>query len=118
MSIGRVSLLQFALKCCIYRAEEVLRLVNYKEPSMTPIERAEADELKKMDNKISEMKMKLQELKKKSELQTEYIEKGGSTEKKKEMVHLKSDQEKTIQNNLAHMYVLLSFHINIMILYI
>ncbi|KOC65343.1 Nuclear pore complex protein Nup88 [Habropoda laboriosa] len=83
------------------RAKEVLRLVNYKEPSMTPIERAEAEELKKMEIKIEEMKIKLLELKKKSEHQTGHIENNECSEKKTEIVFRK-DQEKTIKTSLGH----------------
>ncbi|OAD55069.1 Nuclear pore complex protein Nup88 [Eufriesea mexicana] len=81
------------------RAKEVLRLVNYKEPSMTPIERAEAEELRKMEIRIEEMKIKLLELKKKSE-QSGHIENNENLEKKKEIV-FRGDQEKTIKNNIT-----------------
>ncbi|XP_076750215.1 nuclear pore complex protein Nup88 [Xylocopa sonorina] len=83
------------------RAKEVLRLVNYKEPSMTPIEKIEAKELRKMEIKINEMKIKLLELKKKSE-QVEHIENNESIEKRKEVV-FRGDQEKTIKNSLEQM---------------
>nr|XP_034171113.1 nuclear pore complex protein Nup88 [Osmia lignaria] len=84
------------------RAKEVLRLVNYKEPSMSPVERAEAEELKKMETKIEEMKIRLLELKKKSEQQTGYTENIEYNGKKKEIV-FRGDQEKTIKNSLGHM---------------
>ncbi|KAK1117799.1 hypothetical protein K0M31_015734 [Melipona bicolor] len=83
------------------RAKEVLRLVNYKEPSITPIERVEAEELKKMETKIKKMKIRLLELKKKSE-QTESIENNESIERKREIV-FRGDQENAIKNNLGQM---------------
>ncbi|XP_054004714.1 nuclear pore complex protein Nup88 isoform X1 [Hylaeus anthracinus] len=84
------------------RAKEVLRLVNYKEPSITPTERAEAEELKKMEMKIKEMKIRLEELKTKSEQQAVHIENSECNERRKQIV-FKGDQEKTIQNTLGHM---------------
>ncbi|XP_043518291.1 nuclear pore complex protein Nup88 [Frieseomelitta varia] len=83
------------------RAKEVLRLVNYKEPSITPIERAEAEELKKMEVKINKMKIRLLELKKKSE-QTESIDNNENIERKREIV-FRGDQENAIKNNLGQM---------------
>ncbi|XP_026668157.1 nuclear pore complex protein Nup88-like [Ceratina calcarata] len=84
------------------RAKEVLRLVNYKEPSMTPLERAEAEELRKMEEKVKEMDVKLSELKKKTDQQSGQIETNESIEKKKEIV-LNKDQEKIIKNSLGQM---------------
>lgn len=80
---------------------------------MTPIERAEAEELRKMEIKIEEMKIKLLELKKKSE-QSGHIENNENLEKKKEIV-FRGDQEKTIKNSIKQMYVFLSFYKNILI---
>ncbi|XP_076245766.1 nuclear pore complex protein Nup88 [Calliopsis andreniformis] len=84
------------------RAKEVLRLVNYKEPSMTPIERAEAEELRKMEIKIEEMKIRLLELKKRSTQQTKLAETIENNERKQEIV-FKGDQENTIRNSLGQM---------------
>ncbi|XP_076645956.1 nuclear pore complex protein Nup88 [Halictus rubicundus] len=84
------------------RAKEVLRLVNYKEPSITPIERAEAEELRKIEMKIEEMKIRLLELRKKSEQQSQHIENSDSNERRKEIV-FKRDQERTIKNTLNNM---------------
>ncbi|XP_031828609.1 nuclear pore complex protein Nup88 [Nomia melanderi] len=84
------------------RAKEVLRLVNYKEPSITPVERAEAEELRKMEIKIEEMKIRLLELKKKSEQQSQHIENSECNEKKKEIV-FRGDQERTMKNTLGQM---------------
>ncbi|KZC11424.1 Nuclear pore complex protein Nup88, partial [Dufourea novaeangliae] len=84
------------------RAKEVLRLVNYKEPSITPIERAAAEELRKMERKIEDMKIRLLELKRKSDQQSQHIENNECNEKRKEIV-FKDDQEKTIQNSLGQM---------------
>ncbi|KAL6440272.1 hypothetical protein ACFW04_003089 [Cataglyphis niger] len=83
------------------RAEEALRLVNYKEPSMTAVERAEAEELKKMNIKIHDMQIRL-ELKKKSIQQIKHADAFESNEKRKEIVFTHS-QEKVIQETLSQM---------------
>lgn len=87
-----------------FRAEEVLRLVNYKEPSMTPIEQAEAEELKKMDVKIYDMQIRLKQLKKKSAQQTVHTNGVEINGKKKEIVFTRSQEEAT-KENLCQMYV-------------
>ncbi|XP_018403349.1 PREDICTED: nuclear pore complex protein Nup88 [Cyphomyrmex costatus] len=84
------------------RAEEVLRLVNYKEPSMTSIERAEAEELKKMDTKIHDMQIRLEQLKKKSAQQTVQTNGTEFNEKRKEIVFT-HNQEEVAKENLRHM---------------
>ncbi|XP_018374219.1 PREDICTED: nuclear pore complex protein Nup88 [Trachymyrmex cornetzi] len=84
------------------RAEEVLRLVNYKEPLMTSIERAEAEELKKMDMKIHDMQIRLEQLKKKSAQQTVHTNGTEFNEKRKEIVFT-HNQEKAAKENLCHM---------------
>ncbi|XP_018300154.1 nuclear pore complex protein Nup88 isoform X1 [Mycetomoellerius zeteki] len=86
------------------RAEEVLRLVNYKEPLMTSIERAEAEELKKMDMKIHDMQIRLEQLKKKSAQQTVHINGTEVNENRKEIVFT-HNQEEAAKENLSHMYV-------------
>ncbi|KAM0731856.1 hypothetical protein ACS0PU_001398 [Formica fusca] len=82
--------------------EEALRLVNYKEPSMTAIERAEAEELKKMNIKIHGMQIRLEQLKKKSIQQIKHADASESSEKRKEIVFTHS-QEKVIQETLSQM---------------
>ncbi|XP_050445936.1 nuclear pore complex protein Nup88 [Cataglyphis hispanica] len=84
------------------RAEEALRLVNYKEPSMTAVERAEAEELKKMNIKIHGMQIRLEQLKKKSMQQIKHADAFESNEKRKEIVFTHS-QEKVIQETLSQM---------------
>ncbi|XP_011161716.1 nuclear pore complex protein Nup88 [Solenopsis invicta] len=84
------------------RAEEVLRLVNYKEPSMTSFERAEAEELKKMDIKIHDMQIRLEQLKKKSAQQTVHANGIESNEKRKEIVFTRN-QEEAAKENLHQM---------------
>lgn len=84
------------------RAEEVLRLVNYKEPLMTSIERAEAEELKKMDMKIHDMQIRLEQLKKKSAQQTVHTNGTEFNEKRKEIVFT-HNQEEAAKENLCHM---------------
>ncbi|XP_018045895.1 PREDICTED: nuclear pore complex protein Nup88 [Atta colombica] len=84
------------------RAEEVLRLVNYKEPLMTSIERAEAEELKKMDMKIHDMQIRLEQLKKKSAQQTVHTNSTEFNEKRKEIVFT-HNQEEAAKENLCHM---------------
>lgn len=78
---------------------------------MTPIERAEAEELRKMEMKIEVMKIRLLDLKKKSE-QIGHTENNESIENKKEIV-FKDDQEKIIKNTLGQMYALLCIFIKI-----
>lgn len=78
---------------------------------MTPIERAEAEELRKMEMKIEAMKIRLLDLKKKSE-QIGHTENNESNEDKKEIV-FKDDQEKIIKNTLGQMYVFLRIFIKI-----
>lgn len=85
----------------IFRAEEALRLVNYKEPSMTAVERAEAEVLKKMNDKIHDMQIRLDQLKKKSQ-QIKHTDSSESNEKKKEIVFTYS-QEKAIHETLSQM---------------
>lgn len=80
---------------------------------MTPIERAEAEELRKMEMKIEVMKIRLLDLKKKSE-QIGHTENNESIEDKKEIV-FKDDQEKIIKNTLGQMYVFLYLYKNILI---
>lgn len=89
--------------CYTFRAEKVLRLVNYKEPSMTAVERTEAKELKNMEKKVHDMQIRLEQLKKKATQQatpdcTEL------NEKKKEIV-FSGNQEEAIKENLGQMYV-------------
>lgn len=88
----------------IFRAEEVLRLVNYKKPFLTAVERAEAEELKKMDMKMHSMQIRLEQLKKKSAQQTVHADVTESNEKKKEIVFTRN-QEEAIKENLSQMYV-------------
>lgn len=76
---------------------------------MTPIERAEAEELRKMEMKIEVMKIRLLDLKKKSE-QIGHTENNESIEDKKEIV-FKDDQEKIIKNTLGQMYVSFLFYL-------
>ncbi|XP_026827915.1 nuclear pore complex protein Nup88 [Ooceraea biroi] len=83
------------------RAEEVLRLVNYKEPLMTAVERAEAEELKKMDMKIHDMKIRLEQLKKKSTQQT--VQQNGECNGKRKEIVITASQEETIKENLGQM---------------
>lgn len=87
-----------------FRAEEVLRLVNYKEPSMTSVERAEAEELKKMEVKILDMQIRLEQLKKKFAQQTVHANGIEINGKRKEIVFTRSQEEAT-KENLCQMYV-------------
>lgn len=57
--------------------------------------------------KIEEIKIRLLELKKKSEQQAIHIENNELNEKRKEIV-FRDNQKKTIKNSLGHMYVFLS----------
>lgn len=70
---------------------------------MTAIERAEAEELKKMDMKIHDMKIRLEQLKKKSIQQTVHAD-GECNGKKREIV-ITQNQEETLRESLGQMYV-------------
>lgn len=85
-----------------YRAEEVLRLVNYKEPSMSAVEREEAEELRRMKDKIQDLKVRLEQLKKRAAQQTTFMENTEIVEKQKEIVFSKN-QEEAIKENLTQM---------------
>ncbi|KAG7196705.1 hypothetical protein KM043_016035 [Ampulex compressa] len=84
------------------RAEEVLRLVNFKEPSMTAVERAETEELKKIDGKIHDMRVRLEQVKEKSTHQANHVGNIETNEKKKEIV-FSNNQEETLKENLGQM---------------
>ncbi|XP_072753706.1 nuclear pore complex protein Nup88 isoform X3 [Anoplolepis gracilipes] len=84
------------------RAEEALRLVNNKEPSMTAVERAEAKELEKMDKKINDMQNRLKQLKEKSVQQIKHADASETNGQRKEIVFT-HNQEKTIQDTLSEM---------------
>ncbi|XP_015177181.1 PREDICTED: nuclear pore complex protein Nup88 isoform X2 [Polistes dominula] len=84
------------------RAEEVLRLVNYKEPSMSPSERAEAEELKRMNDKIQDLRVRLKQLKKKANQQSVLMENTEIIEKQKEIIFSKNQVE-AIRENLSKM---------------
>lgn len=90
------------MNCYVFRAEEALRLVNYKEPLMTSVERAEAEELKKMSIKIHDMQIRLEQLKKKSVQQIKHADVTESNEKRKEIVFTRS-QEKATKETLSQM---------------
>ncbi|XP_043276601.1 nuclear pore complex protein Nup88 isoform X2 [Venturia canescens] len=84
------------------RAKEVLKLVNYKEPSMSSSERAEAAELKIMDDKVLELVVRIGQLKKKVENQSKHFETLEKIEKQKELV-FSEKQEEAIKTNLKKM---------------
>jgi hypothetical protein len=71
---------------------------------MTSLERAEAEELKKMDVKIHDMQIRLEQLKKKSAQQTVHANGIESNEKRKEIVFT-HNQEEAAKENLSQMYV-------------
>lgn len=69
---------------------------------MTAVERAEAEELKKMNIKIHGMQIRLEQLRKKSIQQIKHADASESNEKRKEIVFTHS-QEKVIQETLSQM---------------
>lgn len=79
-------------------------MVNYKEPLMTSIERAEAEELTKMDVKIHDMQIRLEQLKKKAAQQTIHTNGTETNGKTKEIVFTRNQEEAT-KENLSQMYV-------------
>lgn len=68
---------------------------------MTAVERAEAEVLKKMNDKIHDMQIRLDQLKKKSQ-QIKHTDPSESNEKKKEIVFT-YNQEKAIHETLSQM---------------
>jgi len=68
---------------------------------MTAVERAEAEVLKKMNDKIHDMQIRLDQLKKKSQ-QSKHTDASESNEKKKEIVFT-YNQEKAIHETLSQM---------------
>ncbi|XP_024942757.1 nuclear pore complex protein Nup88 [Cephus cinctus] len=81
------------------RADTVLRLVKQKEPSMSVAERAEALALKDMADNINELKMRLEQLKKKASDQAKYRESYKKSNITRDIVLSKS-QEEAIKTNL------------------
>lgn len=69
---------------------------------MTAVEREEAEVLKKMGDKIHDMQIRLDQLKKKSIQQIKHTDVSESNEKKKEIV-LTFSQEKAIHETLSQM---------------
>lgn len=86
----------------IFRAAEVLRLVNLRQPSMTDVEKEEANELKKMDKEKEVLSQQLENLKKKEKYQSEQLANWAKNESKKDVVIGKS-QEDTIKQHLKQM---------------
>ncbi|XP_012288846.1 nuclear pore complex protein Nup88 isoform X2 [Orussus abietinus] len=84
------------------RAEEVLRLMNHKKPTMTVSERADAAELKKMDQKVKELVVRLEQLKRKATQQAKRLENYETLEKKKEIV-LSETQDNAVKSHLSQM---------------
>ncbi|XP_063975939.1 nuclear pore complex protein Nup88 [Diachasmimorpha longicaudata] len=83
------------------RAEEVLRLVNYKE--LSTAERADATQLKDLNQKVSkELAFRLDKLKKKVEQQRMHMEAFKREEKKNSYV-LSAKQEEAIKSNIGQM---------------
>lgn len=71
---------------------------------MTGAERAEAEELEKINMKMSDMKVRIEQLKKKSAKQSTHLDTTEHNGKKNEIV-FKSNQEEAIRENLEQMYV-------------
>ncbi|XP_012253923.2 nuclear pore complex protein Nup88 [Athalia rosae] len=86
----------------VRRAQDVLRLINERQPSMSPIEKEEANELKSMNNKARELSQQLEKLKNKAKYQSEQLVNWEKKEKKKDLVMRKS-QEDTIKTQLGIM---------------
>ncbi|OXU27941.1 hypothetical protein TSAR_010338, partial [Trichomalopsis sarcophagae] len=84
------------------RAEEVLRLVHLKEPNMNPIERAEGEEIRKMSDKVKELHVRLEQLKKKKAANQSLLNEAEKSEEKNEVVFRQS-QIDTITTNLTQM---------------
>ncbi|XP_078038359.1 nuclear pore complex protein Nup88-like [Augochlora pura] len=94
--------IKYAQEKLAQRSKEVLRLVNCKEPTITPIERAEAVKLRDMEIDVKKMGVRLKELRMKSDQLTQQIENNDMNERKKEIV-FKGGQEGIIKNTLNNM---------------
>ncbi|XP_067208028.1 nuclear pore complex protein Nup88 [Linepithema humile] len=88
-------------KDCARRAEQVLKLVNYKQPSMTAVERTEAEDLKKIHTKLHDMEIRLEQLKKKAAQQATSTNNTELNEKKE--IVFSGNQEVAVKENLAQM---------------
>ncbi|KAL7307671.1 hypothetical protein TKK_0000353 [Trichogramma kaykai] len=84
------------------RAEQVLRLVHLKEPTMSPVERAECEEIKKMSKDVKDLGVRLEQLKKKKAVNQNLISDTGKRMCKTEIV-LKPTQVETVKSNLTQM---------------
>lgn len=82
------------------RAEEVLRLVNYKE--LSSVERMEGVQLKELDNKVQDFVVRMCQLKKKMANQTAHIESNKKNSKNNELI-LNDRQEEVIKSNISQM---------------
>lgn len=71
---------------------------------MTPVERAEAEEMRLMDDKVKELAVRLEQLKKKADKQNLHADDRQRNGEKKEIV-FKQKQVETIKTNLSQMLV-------------
>lgn len=90
--------------CEFHRAEEVLRLVHLKEPNMNPAERAEGEEIKKMSDKVKELHVRLEQLKKKKDANQALLNDSEKNSGKTEII-FKQSQLGAISSNLTQMLV-------------
>lgn len=90
----------------LHRAEEVLRLVKYKE--LSSAERAEAAELEELNEKLHTLEIRLNQLKKKDVERSVRFEMNIKSENKPETV-LSMKQHEIIENNLKQTYVIFFF---------
>ncbi|XP_014206960.1 nuclear pore complex protein Nup88 [Copidosoma floridanum] len=84
------------------RAEEVLRLVRFKEPNMNPMERAEGEKLKQMSDKVKDMRVRIEQLKKKKTTFLESLNQTNVTDENTQIV-LKPEQVEFFKESLAQM---------------
>lgn len=80
-------------------------MVNLKEPSLSPVERAEAEEMKSIEDKVKEFAVRLEQLKKKANKQSLSVVESRSTNGEKREIVFKEKQVQTIKSNLHQMFV-------------
>lgn len=76
--------------------------MHLKEPIINPAERAEGEEIKKMSEKVKELSVRLEQLKKKKSNNLELVNDAKKNHEKTEIV-FKQSQIDAIRNSLSEM---------------
>ncbi|XP_066587565.1 nuclear pore complex protein Nup88 [Prorops nasuta] len=93
------------------RSEEVVKKVNYKEPSMTAIEKMEAKELIQINSKTKDLRFRIDQLQERLSKQSVHL-KDYKNSKKQNKIVLSSTQEKVYKDNLFKMSTDIKFLIS------